>query len=545
MSAKSPHREPGRRNARVRGVVKCVALVACLVLVLVSMASSCRRQSNVFVIALSDNLKTIDPIGSPSVDAASERVRALMFNSLVKKDEKFDYVPELASKIDRSEDGLTFTFTLRDGVTFHDGRPFTSADAKYTLDTVLASTFAKAASFFEGVGANRKGYVKSVEAPDAHTLVVRLNSPWTGLLANLVAIAMIPKDSYESQKTHPLGTGPFKFKSYDQSQQVVDMEANTTYWDGPPQIPALRARVISDSNALQAELQSGRVDIAPLPTSLSPDSIKGLGSNPNLNVHQFNGSNLNLLTFNTTEAPLDNVKVRQAIAYAINRESMIRDLVLGQGKIAHSILPEESWAYTPGQTYHYDPAMAKKLLDEAGFRDPDGDGPQMRFSKPILFRCSGSSGSARQYAGVIYNYLREVGIPIQIETSELTTLLDLLRRGQFQIAYGQWVGGNQDPIFYRDLFATSEIPSETRAARNRSRYSNPELDKILSEATNTYDHVKAAPLYARAQEIVSRDVVVFPLWYQANMVIAKKSVGNIHINASGDWGFVKDLTVGK
>ena len=539
MSAKSRRQQPRARLGRF------VAFVACFVLVLVSTASSCRRQSNVFVIALSDNVKTIDPIGSPSVDAASERVRALMFNSLVKKDEKFDYVPELASKIDRSEDGLTFTFTLRDGVTFHDGRPFTSADAKYTLDTVLASTFAKAASFFEGVGANRKGYVKSIDAPDARTLVIRLSSPWTGLLANLVAIAMIPKDSYESQKTHPLGTGPFKFKSYDQSQQVVDMEANATYWDGPPQIPVLRARVISDSNALQAELQSGRVDIAPLPTSLSPDSIKGLSSNPNLNVHQFNGSNLNLLTFNTTEPPLDNVKVRQAIAYAINRESMIRDLALGQGKIAHSILPEESWAYTPGQTYHYDPAMAKKLLDEAGFRDPDGDGPQMRFSKPILFRLSGSSGSARQYSGVIYNYLREVGIPVQIETSELNTLFEFLRRGQFQIAYGQWVGGNQDPIFYRDLFATSEIPSETRAARNRSRYSNPELDKILEEATNTFDHAKAAPLYARAQEIVSRDVPVFPLWYQANMVIAKKSVGNIHVNASGDWGFVKDLTVGK
>jgi peptide/nickel transport system substrate-binding protein len=538
MPIKSRRREPRLVPAHLG---KCVALVTCFVLALSSMASSCRRQSSVFVIALSDNVKTIDPIGSPSVDAASERVRSLMFNSLVKKDEKFDYVPELASKIDRSEDGLTFTFTLRDGVTFHDGRPFTSADAKYTLDTVLASTFAKAASFFEGAGANRKAYVKSVEAPDAHTLVIRLNSPWTGLLANLVAIAIIPKDSYESQKTHPLGTGPFKFKSYDQSQQVVDMEANPKYWDGPPQIAVLRARVISDSNALQAELQSGRVDIAPLPTSLSPDSIKGLSSNPNLTVHQFDGSNLNLLTFNTTEPPLDNVKVRQAISYAINRESMIRDLALGQGKIAHSILPEESWAYTPGQTYHYDPAM--KLLDEAGFRDPDGDGPQMRFSKPIVFRVSGSSGSARQYSGVIYNYLREVGIPVSIETSELTTLLDLLRRGQFQIAYGQWVGGNQDPIFYRDLFATSEIPSETRAARNRSRYSNPELDKILEEATNTFDHAKAAPLYARAQEIVSRDAVVLPLWYQANMVIAKKSVGNIHVNASGDWGFVKDLTV--
>src|SRR5438874_1504201 len=336
---------------RSRGArfVTCVALA---VLLLAIFPAACRRQSNVFVIALSDNVKTIDPIGSPTVDAASERVRVLMFNSLVKKDEKFDYVPELASKVDRSEDGLAFTFSLRDGVTFHDGRPFTSADAKYTLDTLLASTFAKAASFFEGSGAAKTAYVKSVDAPDPRTLIVRLNRQWTGLLPNLVAIPMIPNGSYESQKTHPIGTGPFKFKSYDQSQGVVDLEANANYWDGPPRIPALRVRVISDANALQAELQSGRVDLAPLPTSLSPDAIKALGQNPGLNVHQFDGSNLNLLTFNTKEAPLDNVKVRQAIAYSINRESMIKDLVLGQAKIAHSILPEESWAYTAGQTYH-------------------------------------------------------------------------------------------------------------------------------------------------------------------------------------------------
>jgi peptide/nickel transport system substrate-binding protein len=526
-----------RRLFRLFAFMICIAVVLCL-------GWSCRRsRSNVFVIALSDNVKTIDPIGSPSVDAASERVRVLMFNSLVKKDEKFDYVPELASNIQRSDDGLTFTFTLRDGVTFHDGRQFTSADAKYTLDTVLSNSFAKSASFFEGTGANKTAYIKSVAAPDAHTLVITLNKAWTGLLPNLVPIPVIPTDSYESQKTHPLGTGPFKFKSYDSSQQVVDMEANPNYYDGPPHIANVRARVISDSNAMQAELRAGRVDIAPLPTSLSPDAIESLSHDSNLTVHKFNGSNLNLLTLNTAEAPLDNVKVRQAIAYAIDRESMIRDLLRGQGKIAHSILPEESWAYTPGQTYQFDPATAKRLLDEAGFRDPDGDGPQMRFAKPILLRISGSSASARQYAGVIQNYLKDIGIPVSIETSELNVLFEFLRRGQFQMTYGQWVGGNQDPIFYHDLFASSEIPTETRASRNRSRYHNPELDKILDEATNTYDHEKAKPLYAQAQEIVSRDIPVFPLWYQATMVIAKKSVGNVQVNASGDWGFVKNLTV--
>jgi peptide/nickel transport system substrate-binding protein len=537
---------PGPRAPRSAHthLLKCFGL-GLLLLTAIILPAACRRpKSNVFVVALSDNIKTIDPIGSPSVDAASERVRTLMFNSLVKKDEKFDYVPELASNIQRSDDGLVFTFTLHDGVTFHDGRPFTSADAKYTLDTVLASTFAKTASFFEGSGANKMAYLKSVEAPDAHTLIIRLNKQWTGLLPNLVPIAIIPKDSYESQKTHPLGTGPFKFKSYDQVQQVVDLEANQAYWDGPPKIPVLRVRVISESNAMQAELQSGRIDIAPLATSLSPDAIKALGQDPNLAVQQFEGSNLNLLTFNTTEPPLNSVKVRQAIAYAIDRESIIRDLVLNQGAIAHTILPEASWAYAKPPAYQFDPNKAKQLLDEAGFRDPDGDGPQMRWVKPLLFRISGSSAAARQYSGVIQNYLKNVGIPVAIETSEFNTMRQQVQNGQFQVNYSQWVGGNQDPIFYHDLFATSEIATPTRGL-NRSRYSNPELDKILDEAANTYDHAKAAPLYAKAQEIISRDVPVFPLWYQANMVIAKKNVGNIHVNASGDWGFVKDLIITK
>src|SRR6266498_6129263 len=132
-----------------------------LALIMAITPAGCRKRSNTFVIALGDNIRTIDPIGSPSVDAASERVRALMFNSLVKKNEKFDYVGELASNIQRSEDGLTYTFTLHDGVKFHDGRTLTSADAKYTLDTVLSNTFAKSASFFEGSGAEKKSYIQS------------------------------------------------------------------------------------------------------------------------------------------------------------------------------------------------------------------------------------------------------------------------------------------------------------------------------------------------------------------------------------------------
>jgi peptide/nickel transport system substrate-binding protein len=495
------------------------------------------------VIALGDNIRTIDPIGSPSVDAASERVRSLMFNSLVRKNEKFDYVGELASNIQRSDDGLSYTFTLHDGVKFHDGRPLTSADAKYTLDLVFSSTFAKSASFYEGSGENKKSYIARVDAPDAKTLVVTLTKPWVGLLTNLVPVAIIPKDSYDGQKDRPLGSGPYKFINYDNSQQVVDLEAFPEYWQGAAKIHSIRVRVIADTNALQSELKSGRVDLAPLPTNLSPDAVKSLGDDPNLQVLQFTGSNVNLLTLNTAQAPLNEVRVRQAIAYAVDRESLIRDLLLGQGKIAHSILPEDSWAYTPGIVYNFDPAKAKTLLDEAGFKDPDGDGPQMRFPKPVVFKISGSSVSARNYAGVIYDYLKAVGVPVTIETAELNTLFDELRRGNFQIFYGQWVGGNQDPIFYKDLFASSEIPTETRASRNRSRYSNKELDALLEEAANTWDRERGKVLYAKIQDIVSRDVPVYPLWYQANMVIAKKNVKNVQVDASGDWGFVRNVSV--
>src|SRR6266850_5861573 len=387
------------RSARMLTALMVTLLIALLV------TTGCRRKSEAFVIVLSDNIRTIDPIGAPSVEAASERVRSLMFNSLVKKDEKFDYVGELASNIQRSDDGLAFTFTLHDGVKFHDGKPLTSADAKYTLDLLLEREFAKAASFFEGSGANKKRYIKDVAAPDPKTLVVTLNKPWVGLLSNLVQVPIIPKDSYATQKDHPVGSGPFKFVSFDSSQQVVDLVANPDYWEGPPQIKSIRVRVISDANAMQAELLSGRVDIAPLPTSLSPDSIKALGGNSKLQVLQFSGSNLILLTINVSEPPLNDVRVRQAICYAIDRESMVRDLLLGQGKLAHSILPEESWAYTPGQKYSYDPEKAKQLLAEAGYKDP-----QNRFSKPLVFRISGSSTQARNVAGVAQNYLKQVGI---------------------------------------------------------------------------------------------------------------------------------------
>jgi peptide/nickel transport system substrate-binding protein len=532
--------------------------VALLGLLSLTVASCRRAGGDAFVMVLEASPKTLDPLRG--TDAASERYRQLMFNQLMRKNEQFDYVGELASGVQTAPDGLSVTFTLQDNVKFHDGKPLTSADVKYTFDKLLASDSPKAVPFFDtptagqtagasqqnananagASGAGKKPIVASVEAPDPRTVVFRLSRPWLELFANLIPIAIIPEGTFESQAIKPVGSGAFKFVSYDESQQVVDLEANDTYWEGAPNIKHLRVKVILDANTQQAELVAGRVDLA-VNTALSPDAYVNLAKNPNLQVVQSPGVNVQYLGFNNESPPVNDARVRQAIAYAIDRESIVKNLLQGQARVAHSILPQESWAYSNAQkTYAYDPAQAKKLLDEAGFTDPDGDGPRLRFPQPLSFKISASNAVVRQYAGVMQNSLREVGIPVNIETLEDNTLREAQRNGQYQLTAGRWVGGNQDPIFLRDLFTYL-----TGGNFNRGRYRNAELDKLLGEAVATADRDKAKTLYAAAQDVISREVPMFPLWYSNNIVIARKNVGNIKVAAAADWTFVRSLTVTK
>jgi ABC-type transport system substrate-binding protein len=323
-------------------------------------------KSGPFVVVLESSPETLDQLRG--TDASSERFRQLMFNSLVRKNENFDYVGDLASEIQSSPDGLVHTFRLRDGVKFHNGRAFTSADAKYTLETLLASDSRKANDFFEGTGAERKSLVKSIVTPDPLTLVVTLNKASNKFLSSLVPVGMMPQGyTTDQQRQTPVGTGAFKFVRYDESQQVVDLAANDLYWGGAPAVKQLRVRTILDANTLQAEMRSGGVDLAAV-ANLQPDAYQSLGQDPNLKVAQFPGVNVVYLSFNATDEVLKDPRVRQAIAYAIDRPAIVKELLLDQARVAHSILPEQSWAYTPGQVYNFDPERSKQILDEAGYK---------------------------------------------------------------------------------------------------------------------------------------------------------------------------------
>lgn len=510
----------------------------CLVLLIsISIAfAGCRRTNSEYVtVALSEQFNTFDTLTTEKNDAAAERVRNLLFNSLVKKAENFDYIGELASEIKTSEDGKAITFILRDGIKFHNGQTLTSADVKYTFDELFRSKGNKSFAFFDTVNKQPVAHIISIETPDPKTVVFTIQRPAlrNQLLSNLVAITIIAQGTAADQKTKPIGTGPFKFVSFDQSQNTVEFASNAEYWDGgAPLVEKLRVKTVTDASALQAELQSGGVDLAPVPSNLPPDSVKSLAAMANLKVEQFDGSNIQYIGFHTTKAPLDNVKIRQAIGYGIDREKIIKELLSGQAKIAYSILPESSWAYTQGTQYNYDPAKAKQLLQEAGYTN-----------ERIKFSFASGNAAFSSFVQAIQSSLLAVGLNIEVDPLDPQTLRDQLAQGGFQMNTGTWIGGNQDPIFLKDLFTTGRIPGEGVACCNRGRYSNPEVDKLLEDSINETDRAKSKELYGKAWETISRDVPLYPLWYPANMVVANKRIGNIKISPSGDWSFIKDITV--
>ena len=533
---------------------------------------SCRRQNTEFVtVALPDKFSSLDTLTNTASDSAADRVRNLIFNTLVRKNDAFEYVGELAKDIKVSPDGTVVTFVLRDNVKFHNGKAFTSADVKYTFDELFKSDSYKSKAFFDTVPLNATSpapdtnkpantsptanekkdetkkpadepktrtvpHIKTIETPDPMTVIITVASPAhkNKLLSNLVAIPIIPEGTVAQQKDSPLGSGPFKFVAFDASQNIVELGSNADYWEGAPKVAKLRIKTVTDASALQAELQTGGVDIAPNPSNLPPDSIRSLSSSGNLKVEQSNGSNIQYLVFNTSSqsAPLNNVKVRQAIGYAIDRQKMITELLFNQAEVAHSILPPQSWAYSPGTQYTYDPAKARQLLQDAGYKGEE-----------IVFKYGSGNAYVNNYSQVIQAALNDVGLRVRIETLEVGTIRTQLAQGQFQMYTGIWVGGNQDPIFLRDLFSSKQIPGGSVGCCNRSRYSNERLDEILDKAMSEIDREAAKQLYIQAQQIVSDELPLFPLWYPANLVVANKRVGNIKISGSGDWGFLKDITV--
>jgi peptide/nickel transport system substrate-binding protein len=577
----------------------------CLLLSLLLIpAASCKRgaQPGTLVIAIELPPRGFDPRFSTTFQM-SARIMQLIYDTLLVKDEKFEFVPSLAERFEESADHRTFTFHLRTGVTFHNGKPLTSADVKYTFDSILSPATKSPIR-----GAVEK--IASIETPDSVTVVFHASEPYYTFIGNLPAIGIIPDGAGAEMIDSPVGSGPYKFLSYQEGSEIK-LEANSNYWGGAPNIPRVHIKVVTDNSTRQAELMSGEVDLA-YNAQFDPETVRALGRRSGIQVKLGEGANIGYLGLNLSPSSLlSNQKVRQAVAYGIDREVIIHRLLRDQARKASALLPPEHWAYEPGVTvYDHDPELAKRLLDEAGFPDPDGEGPQPRLRLTII---TSTTQLSRNIASIIQDQLRRIGIQFDLESLESATMFDKLAKAQFDMYYLIGLGFNQspdafqfvyhsryqnpefidavaklratsDPAQMRPLFAqlasilakreycpsievdglvaqASSLDSVAdavakklvyikifalltdRGAQNRMRYCNPRVDRWIIEAERADDRAAKTAIYSKLQKTVADEVPQIYLWYPANVLVARTRVGNIQLEPSGSWYFIPKLTL--
>ena len=488
-----------------------------LPLLLASCTSNPSRDTLVMIIESSP--ANLDPrVGT---DAQSERIDELIFDALLKRDEHFNLQPALAERWEIT-DPLTYVFHLRHGVKFSDGRPLTSRDVKWTLDSIRnGSIITPKASTFR--------YVQSVEVRDDFTVVVHLSEPYAALLWNLSdgAIGIVPAGSGADFNRNPVGSGPFRLVSMAQDKEVV-LERNPNYWGEPAHVQRLRFAVVPDTTTRALELRKGSADVEI--NALTADMVATIEARHQLAVQRAPGTIYAYLAFNLRDPILKDVRVRQALAYAIDRRPIIHYLWRDMARPATSVLPPQHWAYDGDvETYNYDPAQAQKILNDAGYPVKNG----VRFH---LTMKTSTEESTRLLAVVLQQQLRDVGIVLDIRTFEFATFYADVQKGAFQLYSLRWVGGNEDPDIFEHVFYSTSIPPR-RA--NRSYYANPRVDQLIDEARRTIDQQRRKVLYDEIQQIIARDLPYINLWYFDNVVVHTARVRNIELSPSGNYEFLQ------
>jgi peptide/nickel transport system substrate-binding protein len=486
-----------------------------------TVSCSGHRAPNSLVMLIEFSPTNLDPrVGT---DAQSELIDELLFDSLVRKDQHFNLVPAAAESWE-IPDPRTYIFHLRPGMRFHDGRPLTSKDVKWTLDSMRNGTVTtiKGATY---------RLVDRIETPDDLTVVMHLTEPFAPLLWNLSegAFGIVPYGSGKELKNNPVGSGPFRFVRFDPDSQVI-IERNDQYWGQRPRLERIRFAIVPDDTTRALELRKGSADIAAA-NSFPPDMVRALEREPNIVIERHPGTSLQYLAFNLRDPILKDARVRQALAYAIDRETMLRYLFSGLGRVSDSVLPPEHWAYDDdGAHYPYDPARANALLDAAGYpRGKDG----VRFH---LTMKTSTVDIARLLAAVLQQQLRQAGIALDIRSFEFATFYSDVSKGAFQLYSLRWIGyTNQDPDIFEDAFHSASFAPK-RA--NRGYYSNPEVDRLLEEGRRTLDQERRKQIYAQVQRILTRDLPYVDLWYMDNVLVHTPRVKNVQIGVSADYQFL-------
>ncbi|HSY93166.1 MAG TPA: ABC transporter substrate-binding protein [Candidatus Binatus sp.] len=504
----------------MREVRRGFGALLCFGALLLLPSCSAKPDPNTLVMIIESSPTNLDP--RVGIDAYSERIDSLIFDYLLARGDNLDMTPALAERWE-IPDPLTYMFHLHHGAKFHDGRPLTARDVKWTFDSLLngAIRSPRAATY---------RFVDHIDATDDFTVTFHMKEADTELLWNLSegAVGIVPAGSGEEISRHPIGSGPFKFVSAETDREVV-LERNDEYWGGKAKLARVRLVVVPDATTQALELRKGSADVA-INASYSPDTVVTLGHEQNLLVEHAAGTRLAYMGFNLRDPILKDVRVRQAIAYALDRRPMIEYLWRGEAQPARSVLPPQSWAYDGDvPAYDHDLSKANQLLDAAGY--PAVNGVRFRLTMK-----TSTDENTRLMVAVMQQQLREAGIALDIRSFEFATFFADVQHGAFQIYSLRWIGGNEDPDIFEYAFDSAKFPPN---GANRGYYSNPRLDALIDKARKEIDPKLRKPVYAEVQRILADDLPYINLWYFDNVLVHTRRVRNLKLNPAGNYDFLR------
>ncbi|HUP63543.1 MAG TPA: ABC transporter substrate-binding protein [Thermoanaerobaculia bacterium] len=471
---------------------------------------------NRLIVAVQSAPTNLDPrVGNDNV---SGRIFDLCCRGLIKVTPEMDYAPDLASSWE-TPDERTIVFHLNPAAKFHDGRPVTAQDVKNTYEQVINQTV-------QNTKASGYSAVDRIEANDAHTVTFHLKEPNGGIFDNF-NLGIVPPDADPNTfKTRPVSFGPYRIVDF-KTDESVELEANEHWIGGPPKIRRITVRIIPDGTTRVLELRRGTINFEV--NQIPFENVGEFEKSDRLQVVKKPGSVWQYLAFNLKRPILSKVEVRRAIAHAIDRQRIATDLLRGHGVPADTMFGQGHWVRAENlPSYPYDPNKAKQLLDQAGYRDPDGDGPQPRFE--LNFKTS-TDPEANLRAQMMQQMLAQVGIKMNIESSEFGTFYEAIGKGNFDL-YSLSRNGIQDPDFYYIIFHSRNVPPE---GQNRGYYSNARVDRLIEQGRATFDRNKRKQIYGEIQRIVQEDLPYVSLYHQINVAVMDKDLQGYVMYPAGFW----------
>ncbi len=480
------------------------------------------KQGGTLIYGRGGDSVSLDPINV--TDGESLIVTRQIFDGLLQYDEKDTSVkPALALSWSVSKDEKVWTFKLRQGVKFHDGTPFNAQAVKFNFDRWKDGKNPYHQGPFEYYYymfvQGDTDIIKSVDVVDDYTVKFVLEKPLAPFLANL-AMTPFAIASPESIKkygadvgNHPVGTGPFKFVSWDHGDKIV-LERNDSYWGGRPYLDKVVFRSIPDNSARFMELQAGSISMM---TDPNPDDVPIAEKDKSLKVLLRPSFNVGYMAINMDKKPFDDIRVRQAIAHAINKAAIVKAF-FARAQVAKNPLPPSLWGYNDDvKDYEYDPAKAKKLLADAGYKNGfDTTLWAMPVPRPYMQQ-------PQKIAEAIQADLAAVGIRAKIVSYDWATYLDKIAYGEHDMCLIGWTGDNGDPDNFIYVFFHSSNAVAGRAS-NYSFYRSDKVDKLLEDAQKVSDIATRTKLYKQAQQIIHDDCPWVPIVHSTPPLVAKTEV---------------------